>query len=111
MKTYGKGEVQLHVFLTSALLGVEWTDLRPERFTPPPRWNSPRYPFDARLGGVHSLSGFGDEKNPCSYRGSNPSRPSRGSVTELTQLKGVVAFMDRNEANYENLKHKNTSEG
>jgi hypothetical protein len=34
MKTYDGVEVQLHVFLTSALDGGEWLALRPCRFTP-----------------------------------------------------------------------------
>jgi hypothetical protein len=34
MKTYGAVEVQTHVFLTSALVGVEWPALRFGCFTP-----------------------------------------------------------------------------
>jgi hypothetical protein len=34
MKTYGGVEVQIHIFLTSALVGGEWSDSRPCRFTP-----------------------------------------------------------------------------
>jgi hypothetical protein len=34
MKTYGGVDVQIHVFLTSALIGDEWSALRPGRFTP-----------------------------------------------------------------------------
>jgi hypothetical protein len=33
MKTYGGVAVQIHVFLTSALVGGEWSVLRPGRFT------------------------------------------------------------------------------
>jgi hypothetical protein len=34
MKAYGGVEVKIHVFLTSALVGGEWSDSRPGRFTP-----------------------------------------------------------------------------
>jgi hypothetical protein len=46
--TYGGVDVQIHIFLTSALAGGEWSALRSGRFTP---WRkSPRYPFDRGLG-------------------------------------------------------------
>jgi hypothetical protein len=34
MKTYGGVDVQIHIFLTSALVGGEWSASRPGRFTP-----------------------------------------------------------------------------
>jgi hypothetical protein len=34
MKAYGGVDIQLHVFLTSALVGGEWSTSRPDRFTP-----------------------------------------------------------------------------
>jgi hypothetical protein len=34
MKTYGGVDVQTHVFLTSALVGGEWSASRPGRVTP-----------------------------------------------------------------------------
>jgi hypothetical protein len=34
MKTYGRVDVQIHVFLTSALVGSEWSASRPSRFNP-----------------------------------------------------------------------------
>jgi hypothetical protein len=43
-------EVQLHVFLTSALDGGEWLTSRPGRFTLGVR--APQYPVDMRLGGL-----------------------------------------------------------
>jgi hypothetical protein len=33
MKTYGGVDVQIHVFLTSALVEGDWSTLRPGRFT------------------------------------------------------------------------------
>jgi hypothetical protein len=32
MRAYGGVDVQIHIFLTSALVGVEWSDSRPGRF-------------------------------------------------------------------------------
>jgi hypothetical protein len=34
MKTYGGVDVQIRVLLTSALVGGEWSALRPSRFAP-----------------------------------------------------------------------------
>jgi hypothetical protein len=38
MKTYGGVDVEIHVFLTSALVGGEWSASRPGRFTPGTHW-------------------------------------------------------------------------
>jgi hypothetical protein len=34
MKVYGGVDVQIHIFLTSALVGDEWSASRPGSFTP-----------------------------------------------------------------------------
>jgi hypothetical protein len=34
MNSYGGVDVQIHIFLTSALIGGEWSASRPGRFTP-----------------------------------------------------------------------------
>jgi hypothetical protein len=34
MKTYGGVDVYIHIFLTSALVGGEWSNSLPGRFTP-----------------------------------------------------------------------------
>jgi hypothetical protein len=34
MKTYGGVDVQIHIFLTSVLVGCEWSVSRSDRFTP-----------------------------------------------------------------------------
>jgi hypothetical protein len=68
MKTYGGVDVQIYVFLTSALVGVEWSASHPGRFTPiyPIQWvlEALQYPLNRRLGGPHIWPGRrGEEKN------------------------------------------------
>jgi hypothetical protein len=55
MKAYGGVDVEIHIFLTSALVGGEWSASRPGRFTPgkePPGthciggWVDPRTSLD-----------------------------------------------------------------
>jgi hypothetical protein len=55
MKTYGGVDVYIHVFLTSALIGGEWSASRTDRFTPEERapvthwiggWVDPRTGLD-----------------------------------------------------------------
>jgi hypothetical protein len=38
MKAYGGVDVQIHIFLNSALAGDEWSASRPCRFTPGTHW-------------------------------------------------------------------------
>jgi hypothetical protein len=38
MKAYGGADVWIHIFLTSALVGGEWSTSRPGRFTPSTHW-------------------------------------------------------------------------
>jgi hypothetical protein len=38
MKTYGGVDVRIHVFLSSELVGGEWSASRPGRFTPGTYW-------------------------------------------------------------------------
>jgi hypothetical protein len=56
MKAYGEMDVEIHIFFTSALIGVEWWASRPDRFTPKERtpgthwiagWMVPRTGLDA----------------------------------------------------------------
>jgi hypothetical protein len=49
MKAYGGVDLQIHIFLTSALAGDEWSASRPGRFTP--RGKGPRYQLDRWMGG------------------------------------------------------------
>jgi hypothetical protein len=61
MKAYEEVDVYIHIFLTSAVAGGEWSASRPGRFTP--RGKSPQYPLDRRLGGPQGRSGLrGEEK-------------------------------------------------
>jgi hypothetical protein len=61
MKAYGGLDVEIHIFLTSALAGAELSASRPGRFTLGER--APWYPLDRRLSGPQSRSGRrGDEK-------------------------------------------------
>jgi hypothetical protein len=38
MKAYGGVDVYIHIFLTSVIVGGEWSASRPGRFTPGTRW-------------------------------------------------------------------------
>jgi hypothetical protein len=51
MKAYGGVDVQIHIFLTSALVGGEWSASRPGRFTP--RETAP---------GTHCIGGWVDPR-------------------------------------------------
>jgi hypothetical protein len=62
MKVYGGVVVYNHIFLTSALVGGEWSASRPAAL--PPGGNRPRYPLDRELGGPQSRSGHGEVKIP-----------------------------------------------
>jgi hypothetical protein len=55
MKAYGRVNVYVHIFLTSALAVGEWSASHPRRFTR--RGNSPWYPLDRRLSGPQSQTG------------------------------------------------------
>jgi hypothetical protein len=70
MNAYGGVNVYIHIFLTSALAGGEWSASRPGRFTSGDRI------LDRRLGGPQSQSGrLGEENIIEPYRDSN-SEPS-----------------------------------
>jgi hypothetical protein len=60
MKTYGGVDVWIHILLTSAIVGGEWSASHPCRFTPE---KSPRYPFYRKLGRPQSRSGRHGEVN------------------------------------------------
>jgi hypothetical protein len=64
MKVYGGVDVQIDGFLTSAIVGGEWSASRPGRF-------SPRFPLDKRLGGPQHWSG--EEKILVPNRTRNPT--------------------------------------
>jgi hypothetical protein len=73
MKSYGGVDVEIHIFLTSALVGGEWSASRPVRFTPRERapvthwigdWVGPRTGLDDM-----------ERRESCPYQDSN-SNPS-----------------------------------
>jgi hypothetical protein len=43
MKAYGEVDVQIHIFLASALVGSEWSASRPGRFSPGERAPGPQW--------------------------------------------------------------------
>jgi hypothetical protein len=51
MKAYGAVDVQIHIFLTSALVGGEWSASRPGRFT-----------TGERAPGSHCIGGWVDPR-------------------------------------------------
>jgi hypothetical protein len=76
--------------LTSAIGGGEWGASRPGRLTP--RERAP-YLLDRKLGGTRAdLNAVVKRNNPCPCRESNPGRPSRSSVTILTELFRLLLY-------------------
>jgi hypothetical protein len=69
MKAYGGVDVYIYVFLTSALVGGEWSASRPGCFTP--RRKSPQYPLNKRLSGPQSWSGTWRTESSWLYQYSN----------------------------------------
>jgi hypothetical protein len=60
MRTYGGVDVYIHIFLTSALVGGEWSASRLCRFTP---GKEPPVPIVQEVGGPQSRSGrYGEVK-------------------------------------------------
>jgi hypothetical protein len=66
MKVYGGVDILIHVFLTSELIGGEWSASRPCPFTPgKSTWN----PLDRRLGEPQSQSVRYLDTEYCAYSG------------------------------------------
>jgi hypothetical protein len=61
MKVYGGVDVQIHIFLTSALAGGEWSSSRPGRFIP-----------GERVSSTHWIGGWLDSKVSLFYELYNP---------------------------------------
>jgi hypothetical protein len=85
MKAYVGVDVSIHIFLTSALVGCEWSASRSSRFTS--QGKSPRYPLDRRLVELQSRSGRrGEETNflPCPHSNTEPSvvQPAASRYTD-----------------------------
>jgi hypothetical protein len=78
MMTYEGMDVQIHVFLTSALDGDELSVSRPGRFT---LVIDPRYPLDRRLVGPQNRAERrGEEKNYVPTGTRTPTPRSSSSV-------------------------------
>jgi hypothetical protein len=61
MKIYGGVYIQIHILLTSVLVGGEWSDSHSGRFSPGER--APQYALNRRLSGPQNRSGrCGEEK-------------------------------------------------
>jgi hypothetical protein len=73
---WGERRYSSYLFLTSALVGGEWSASRPDHALP--RRKDPRYPLYRRLGGPQSRSGHrGYRKNPLSLPEIEPRSPGR----------------------------------
>jgi hypothetical protein len=95
MKTYGGVNVKIHIFLTLALAGGEWSASHPSRFTP--RGKSPRYPLDRRLGGLQSRFGQRRDETNLTLPGlelRTLGRPARSqSLYPLLYLQGGIIWL------------------
>jgi hypothetical protein len=80
MKTYGGGDVQIDIFLSSARTRGKWSALLPGRFTP--RGKSPRYQLDRRWGGPQSRSGRRGEENILDPTGTPTPPPRRPGCSQ-----------------------------
>jgi hypothetical protein len=78
MKACGGVDVQIHIFLNSALAGGELSASRPGRFTPGGK--SPRYPLDRKLDGPQSRSGRRREEKILDPTGTRTPTP-RSSIS------------------------------
>jgi hypothetical protein len=76
MKAYGGNEYIALLFLTSALVGGEWSASRLRRFTP----GESRYPLDMRLGGPQSQSERRREKKILDPTGIRTLTPRSSSL-------------------------------
>jgi hypothetical protein len=75
MKVYEGMDVYIHIFLTLALVGGEWSSSHPGSFATGER--SSRYPLDKRLGGPQSRSGrCGEVKILDPTEAGNPTSQS-----------------------------------
>jgi hypothetical protein len=83
MKTYGGVDVEIHIFLASALVGCEWTASRSCRFTPRKQH---RYPLSRRLDGPQSRSERCGEEKKFAVPGIEPGASNQWPVAIPTEL-------------------------
>jgi hypothetical protein len=67
IKAYRGVDAEIHIFLTSATAGSEWSASSPSHFTP---GESPQYPLDGWLGGSQNQSGQCREGNIFALTGT-----------------------------------------
>jgi hypothetical protein len=72
MKGYGGVDVEIHIFLISALAVGEWSASRPADL---PQGKRPLYPLDRRLGGPQSRSGRREEETILYLTGTRTPTP------------------------------------
>jgi hypothetical protein len=95
METDGGVEVQLHLFLTSALDGGEWLASPSGRFTPEERT---RQPMARRLGGPRAGLNVMKRKTLL-CRESNPDRLACSLVTVLTEQPRFLLYKKKGTKN------------
>jgi hypothetical protein len=77
MKAYGGVDVPIHIFLTSALDGDEWSASRPSRFTP-----------RERVPDTHWIGGWVDTRARTTWRRENPL-PYRDSNSDTSVVQPI----------------------
>jgi hypothetical protein len=96
MKAYWGVDVQINIFLTSVLVGGEWSASRPSSFIP--RKRTPRTHWIGKLGEPQSRSGRRGEKNrvPTGTRIPTPRPSSVNALNYLARTPAKYVLKGRN---------------